>query len=89
MTRLTIALAALAACLAPHVAVADWRSLPHCPKAIVARWLSNPDVHTIPAKKCLLQGATGAHVCIRDKGCLNLGPYDENGNERTNETPRQ
>jgi hypothetical protein len=84
MSRLTITLAALAANLVPHVAVADWRSLPSCPKAFVARWLSasTPDVHSIPAKKCLLQGATGAHVCIRDKGCLNLGPYDEDGNPR-------
>jgi hypothetical protein len=61
--------------------------LPPCPKTL------NPgQLPTYPAKKCLLRGClpghetncamTGPHVCIPGKGCLNLGPYDENGNER-------
>jgi hypothetical protein len=66
---------ALAASLAPKAANA---TLPNCPKAFVDKWMRGPpDVVVIPAKKCVIYGATGAHVCIRDKGCLNLGAYDE------------
>jgi hypothetical protein len=33
----------------------------------------------LPGVNCAM---TGDHVCIPGKGCLSLGPYDENGNER-------
>jgi hypothetical protein len=94
MTRPTLALVALAAGLAPHAAVADslehliakagphflGAGLPDCPKVFVAKWQRGWDMNAIPAKKCLLHSDSGGYVCIRDKGCLRLGPYDENGN---------
>jgi hypothetical protein len=86
MTKMTLAfaamgllpLAALGQSAPPHVLGAG---LPNCPKTFVGKWQRGWDVNAIPAKKCLLSSDNGGYVCIRGKGCLRLGPYDENGNE--------